>query len=119
MKFRSPTDEPMHVALTTGHTCVIPPEGVELEPMFQREAIARGALAGDDVAPILAAAPQFDRKQVIADAINGLMDGDDPDAFNDDGKPNLKKLNTRLGFQASRAEVDAIFEEITKPDAQN
>lgn len=117
MKFRSPTDEPMHVALTTGHTCVIPPEGVDLEPMFQREAIARGALAGDEVAPVAGSAPQFDRKQAIADAINALMDGEDQDAFNDDGKPNLKKLNARLGFQASRTEVDAVFEEMTKHDA--
>ena len=57
MKFRSPTDEPLHVALTTGHTCTIPPEGVDLDPMFQREAIARGALAGDDVAPVAGQAP--------------------------------------------------------------
>ena len=118
MKFRSPTDEPLHVALTTGHTCAIPPEGVDLDPMFQREAIARGALAGDDVAPVAAQAPQFDRKQVITDAINGMMDGDNKDDFNEDGKPNLKRLNAVIGFQASRSEVDAIFEDLTKTEAQ-
>ena len=117
MKFRSPTDEPLHVALTTGHTCAIPPEGVDLDPMFQREAIARGALAGDDVAPV-AQAPQFDRKQVITDAINGMMDGDNEGDFNEDGKPNLKRLNAVIGFQASRSEVDAIFEDLTKTKEQ-
>ena len=117
MKFRSPTDEPLHVALTTGHTCTIPPEGVDLDPMFQREAIARGALAGDDVA-LVAQAPQFDRKQVITDAINGMMDGDNEGDFNEDGKPNLKRLNAVIGFQASRSEVDAIFEDLTNTEAQ-
>lgn len=117
MKFRSPTDEPLHVALTTGHTCTIHPEGVDLDPMFQREAIARGALAGDDVAPV-AQAPQFDRKQVITDAINGMMDGDNEGDFNEDGKPNLKRLNAVIGFQASRSEVDAIFEDMTKTKEQ-
>ena len=118
MKFRSPTDEPLHVALTTGHTCTIPPEGVDLDPMFQREAIARGALAGDDVAPVSGQAPQFDRKQVITDAINSMMDGDNEGDFNEDGKPNLKRLNAVIGFQASRSEVDAIFEDLTKTEAQ-
>lgn len=113
-KFRSPTDEPLHIALTSGHTAVVKPEGNELAPMFHREAIARGALIGDAVATPAGDAPQFDRKQVIADAINGMMDGDNEGDFNEDGKPNLKRLNALIGFQASRSEVDAIFDEITK-----
>ncbi len=114
LKFRSPTDEPLHIALTSGHTAVITPEGNELAPMFHREAIARGAQTGDPVAPLEGDSAPFDRKQVITDAINGMMDGDNEGDFNDDGKPNLKKLNALLGFQASRTEVDAIFDEITK-----
>ncbi|MFN7152939.1 MAG: hypothetical protein ACK4OE_04540 [Acidovorax sp.] len=118
MKFRSPTDEPLHIALTSGHTAVVTAEGKTLDPMFQREAIARGALVGDTVAPILGAADQFDRKQIITDALNAMMDGDNPEDFNDDGKPALKRLNARLGFQASRSEVDAVFDELTKNASQ-
>ena len=44
MKFRSPSDQPIHIALTTGHTAVVPPDGVELDPMFHKEASARGAV---------------------------------------------------------------------------
>ena len=118
LTFRSPTDEPLHIGLTSGHTAVVTPEGNELPSVFHREAIARGALAGD-AAPVLEGdgAP-FDRKQVIANAINGMMDGDNDGDFNDDGKPNLKRLNALIGFQASRTEVDAIFDEITKAASQ-
>lgn len=117
IKFYSPTGHDMHIALTTGHTCVITVEGNEIDPMFNREAIARGASTDKDATTtVQAAAPEFDRKQVIADAINNMMDGNDPDDFNDDGKPNLKKLSARAGFKVERGESDAIFEEITKPE---
>ena len=62
MKFRSPTDEPLHVALTTGHTCTISPEGDEIPQMFHREAISRGAIPGSitapETAPVIAPKPQ-------------------------------------------------------------
>lgn len=117
LKFRSPTDEPLHIALTSGHTAVVTPEGNELAPMFQREAISRGALTGDEVDLPSGDANQFDRKQVITDAINGMMDGDNEGDFNEDGKPNLKRLNAVVGFQTTRSEVDAIFEELTSAKA--
>ena len=46
------------------------------------------------------------------------MDGDNEGDFNEDGKPNLKRLNAVIGFQASRSEVDAIFDDLTKTEAQ-
>lgn len=46
-QFRSPTDTALHVALTSGHTAVIPPEGIELAPMFHREAIACGTVLAE------------------------------------------------------------------------
>lgn len=118
MKFRSPTDEPLHISLTSGHTAVVTVEGNELEPMFRREAIARGALTGEDVAPILGDGAPFDRKQVIADAINAMMDGDNEEDFNADGKPALRRLSARAGFQVEREEADSIFEELTKAASQ-
>lgn len=35
-RFRSPTNTPLSVALTSGHTTVIPPEGVDLPSIFHR-----------------------------------------------------------------------------------
>lgn len=43
MKFRSPGSQALHIALLSGHTLVIPPEGTEVAAEFRREAIARGA----------------------------------------------------------------------------
>lgn len=43
MKFRSPGSQALHIALLSGHTLAIPPEGVDVPPEFRREAIAKGA----------------------------------------------------------------------------
>ncbi|CAN7451887.1 hypothetical protein LJR066_002839 [Acidovorax sp. LjRoot66] len=115
MKFRSPTAQPLHVALTTGHTCVVPPEGAEIDQIFHREAISRGAIPGsitEDEKPVLATG--FDRKALIAGAMNAMLEGANEEDFNKDGKPNLREVNARIGFQASREEVDAVWAEVSK-----
>lgn len=134
MKFRSPTETPIHVALTTGHTAVIPQEGVELAPMFHREAISRGAipgsltneeallLSGNSAASMLAAntPPQgFDRNAEIRKAIEAMLAGSNEGDFNSDGKPNLGSVNKLIGFQASRSEVDAVWTAMEIEDAGN
>lgn len=120
MKFRSPTDEPMHVALTTGHTCVISPEGNEIDEMFHREAISRGAVPGSittEEAPVNNTG--FDRKAVISAAMNDMLDGGNEDDFTNDGKPDLRKLKARVGFNVAREEADAVWAEVSKaPDAE-
>lgn len=113
MKFFAPTEEPIHIALTSGHTAVVTHEGTDLDMMFRREAIARGANAEGASAVLQDQTPQFDRKQVIIDAINSMMDGDNEGDFNDDGKPNLLRLNAVVGFKVARTEADAIFDELT------
>ena len=114
MKFRSPSDQPIHVALTTGHTASIPPEGVELDPMFHREASARGAVAFDESAPAVTSTmtPEV-RKAAISAALKGMLDGAAEDDFTNEGKPNLLKLRARVGFAVNRDEADAIFTELT------
>lgn len=119
MKFRSPTDEPIHVSLTTGHTALVTQEGVELDPMFHREAIAKGAIPGSltpEQALMLDAkpeAPQFDRAEHIAKVLKAMLDGDNEGDFNKDGKPDLRAVNAKLGFQASRSEVDAVWADVS------
>ena len=111
MKFRSPSDQPIHVALTTGHTAVVPPEGVVLAKMFHKEASARGAVAFDDVGTTVLTAE--DRKAAISAALTGMLDGKAEDDFTGEGKPNLVRLRARLGFVVPREEADAIFTELT------
>lgn len=111
MKFRSPSDQPIHIALTTGHTAVVPPDGVELDPMFHKEASARGAVAFDENTSTTLS-PE-DRKSAISLALTAMLDGKVEDDFTADGKPNLRKLKERVGFAVTREEADAEFIELT------
>lgn len=112
MKFRSPhADQPIHVALTTGHTACIPPEGVELDPMFHKEASARGAVAFDDSTAIVMT-PEV-RKAAISAALKGMLDGAAEGDFTAEGKPNLLRLKAAVGFAVSRDEADSVFTELT------
>ncbi len=111
-RFRSPTDFPLHIALTSGHTAVVPPEGTELAPMFHREAIARGAvLAEGGTAEDHTQA--FNRKLVLRDALQAMVQAKDKDDFTGDGRPNLVKLKAKTGFQVTREEADAIWAELS------
>jgi len=118
MKFYSPSASPLHVGLTTGHMAVITSDGVELDPMFHREAVAKGAipetLRGAEGASDAVSAKPVVRDDEIRAAIMAMLDGDDEDDFNEDGKPNLNRLKARLGFSISREEADAAFEAVTK-----
>lgn len=114
MKFRSPSDQPIHIALTTGHTAVVPPDGVELNPMFHKEASARGAVCFDENAPAVALTMTPDvRKAAISAALKGMLDGAAEGDFTADGKPNLLRLKAAVGFTVTRDEADAIFTELT------
>ena len=113
-KFRSPTGEPLHVALTTGHTMVIPPsdEGVEVPSNFQREAISRGAVLVDGGSAETKTQIR-NRQLVLMDTLQTMVAGADKDDFTSDGKPNLVKLKAKAGFAVTREEADAAFAELT------
>ncbi|GKS73669.1 hypothetical protein AVME950_02255 [Acidovorax sp. SUPP950] len=134
MKFHAPTHDPLHVALTSGHTAVVTHEGVTLDPMFHREAVARGAVPesmfalaanGSDGRLDLGALPQHvadsftdpnnasaARSALIRSTLTQMMDGSNEGDFNADGKPNLNRLKARLGFEITREEADAAFEDV-------
>lgn len=120
MKFRSPTDSPVFLSLTTGHTVVVPREGIELSAMWNKTAIANGCIPGtltDEEAVMLAAndpaasaLPGFDRVGEINKALNKMLDSSEEGMFRNDGKPDLRKLNAILGFNADRSEVDKAWD---------
>lgn len=112
-KFRSPSDQPIHIALTTGHTAVIPPEGVDLDPMFHREASARGAVAFDESSLVVSTMTPDVRNAAISAALTAMLDGKAEDDFTTEGKPNLLKLRARVGFAVAREEADAVFTDLT------
>lgn len=123
MKFRSPGDEPLHVALTSGHTIVIPPEGVDVPVVFRKEAIAKGAEPvaddGASMAPAAsnaqektAASTADNRKELIKTALRSMLNGANEEDFTAQGLPNLKRLQAVAGFQVSRTEADSAWEEV-------
>ncbi len=115
MKFRSPTDEPLHVALTSGHTMVIPPdaEGIDVPKHFQREAISRGAvLAEGGTAEVQT--QTLSRQIVLRETLEAMIKGGDKEDFTADGKPNLMRLKAKTGFPVTREEADAAFEEVSQ-----
>lgn len=117
MKLRSPTDEPLHIGLTSGHTLVIAAddEGTEVPLMFRREALSRGAVPpGEQIDPDPVQNTAINRTELIRAALDGMLDGGAEDDFTADGKPNLRKLGARVGFTVSREEVDAIWAEVSK-----
>lgn len=113
-KFRSPTGEPLHVALTTGHTMVIPTseEGVDVPPHFQREAIARGAVLVDGGSAEVRT-QIMNRQLLLKETLTAMLAGADKDDFTAEGKPNLVKLKAKAGFAVTREEADAAFAELT------
>lgn len=112
-RFCSPTDTPLHIALTSGHTAVVTPEGIDLDPMFHREAIARGALLTEGATPE-DRTQVFNRQIVLRDTIAAMIASNDKDDFTGDGRPNLVKLKAKTGFQVSREEADAVFAELAQ-----
>lgn len=115
MKFKAPGDMPVHLALVTGHTAQVGTEFAELDARFHREAIAQGCIAFGTSAEEKVENDGLDRRQVIAEAINAMLDGSDEEDFTkSDGKPNLQKLSARVGFTVDRSERDAIWAEIAK-----
>jgi len=130
MKFRSPGDEPLHISLTSGHTLVIPAEGVEVPDMFRREAIARGAEPMASDGSVVAAVPKNDdgaaakstadnRKDLIKEALRTMLNGSNEEDFTAAGTPNLKRLQAVAGFQVSRADADAAWAEVQAEAAQD
>jgi hypothetical protein len=109
VKFRSPGHEPVPIALTSGHTMVITKDGTETPPQFRREALARGCLPADMNLPAGNGKPEPTKAELIAAAIEKLLDGDEKDAFGTDGKPSVKALSAAAGFNVSSFERDAAW----------
>ena len=114
MKFRSNTGADVYLGLTSGHTAVVTVEGVELDPKFHKEAIANGCLQEGINASVETSDPQFDRKKVVTEALEAMLNGSDPEDFTKAGKPSLDRLNAKVGFKVDRSEADAIWDEMAK-----
>lgn len=110
MKLRSPFPTPLHLALTSGHTFVVPQDGVEVPAAFQAEALSKGAVVAEgENSPSPASLTVADRTETIETALRAMLDSGDESEFTADGKPNLAKLKNRVGFTVSREDADAAW----------
>jgi hypothetical protein len=115
MQFRSPNETPISVALTSGHMALVTQEGVELDQIFHREAVALGCIPDGIAAPIKTNnAKGFDRAVVIGEAMQDAIDEKNPKDFKANGTPDMGSLSKRVGFAVNRDEVDAIWAEVSK-----
>ncbi len=112
MKLRSPTDTPVHVSLTSGHTMLIGPEPIEVENRFMRKALNLGCLREGEQPEQAEARAEKTKHDLIVAGIQLMMAGDEPADFNNDGTPDLRRLSKRVGFDVSRDERDAAWKSI-------
>ena len=113
MKFFAPTEEPVQIALITGHTCIVTAEGTELEPRFQKDAIAMGCTPeGVERAAPEVSKPGFDREEAIRKAIKDMVANPQANDFRNDGTPSASMVSKYVGFQALRTEVGRIWFEM-------
>ena len=121
MKFRAPTDQPIHLALTSGHTAIVTQEPVELHAMFAKEAISRGCLPGglsDEEAMLIATGglskdPGFVRLDKLIEGLNTMLDSADDSMFTQDGRPRVDAVSKVVGFTVSREEVATAWEKVS------
>jgi hypothetical protein len=113
-------DGSMQISLTSGHSIIIPHDrkGVPVPKRFRSEAIARGCLpvGMEEDAPDAGQGP--DRTMIIRRCIQEMMDSSEPGLFTTSGQPALPPLSARCGFTLSRNEVNRVFDEMNKPDAE-
>lgn len=131
MKLKSPTAEPVQVALLSGHIIRIPHEGREVPQRFLQDAFKAGCLpVGVDIEDVAGSVAGQDesagktRGGIIRDAIKAMLEaGAEMTAA---GLPNLKELSKVAGFTVERNEMvdawNAVQEEASandcNPDSQ-
>ena len=113
MKLYPPTaDKDLYIGLTTGHTLVIPPDGIEVPKMFVREAISLGATPEQGAQSADIGTQVLARQLAVREALEAMIAGANKEDFTADGSPNLMRLKARAGFAVSRDEADTIFAEL-------
>lgn len=117
MKFRSPTETPIHMALTSGHTLVVGPELVEVPKMFHRQAVMDGCIPeGMSEMPAADEAQDPSKHALLVKAIKAMVAEDKDGDFNGDGRPDVRKVSARVGFTVLASERDAAWQAVNDED---
>lgn len=110
MKFKTPTDQPVTIALLTGHTITIQPDGsTDVPAMFRKAAVsAECEPLGMDVTEVNPGT-QATNADLLKAAIEKMVEKDDETDFTGAGKPDAAKLSALVGFNVTAKERDAAW----------
>lgn len=108
MKFRSPTEKPVYLGLTSGHTFVVTPEFIDVPMMFRKAAIAAECLTEGEAA---AASPERGPAlmDMIVAQVRKMVADANPADFTNDGRPNATQLSARCGFTVLAGQRDEAW----------
>lgn len=115
IKFRSPTDKPIHVAILSGHAATIGPQWRELPKILHKAAIAEGAISSNMTreaidAVVEGASGALDQDVAVKNALVAMLEEkDEPENFTETGTPNIDVLSTRCGFNVERAQMLRVW----------
>lgn len=107
MKFKSPTDQPVYIALLSGHSAVIGEDWRDLPLFMHREALAAGCITDNMDAETIAAkvddaAPNDSDHDILVRTIKAMMDNPADGDFTNADLPNLKHLSAKVGWTVSK-----------------
>lgn len=111
-RFRTPPgQDPIRVALLTGHATFIGHDWQELEERYHREALKLGAQTEAAENRVVSLPPAVDNSETAAirGALIQMLNEAEPEHFNAAGQPNLKTVRELAGFNANRDTIHKIF----------
>lgn len=115
MRFKSPTDKPIYLALTSGHTCTLGPAYTEIDERFHRLAVVEGAIPeGTEHVQVPTARVEPNRRELLLATVRQMVVEAQPADFTTDGKVNANALSARVGFTVSSSERDAAWDQVAK-----
>jgi len=117
MIFKSTTGQNTYVSLTSGHTCIVTPEGTDIDAIYHKQAAMQGCLpAGAEVPVPQVPGGGYNPKQVIRDTFIKMLADKNPADFNANGTPKLARLNELTGIHTTRAEFEVLTDELLKAE---
>jgi hypothetical protein len=111
MILKSQTEQPVQVALLSGHCMVVGPEGIEIPAMFLSEAFKMGCIPVDVDPEVVKAAPpkpaSKEKLELITDGVKKMLEADC--VLTGAGMPNRKELSTLVGFPVTAEDLTAAW----------
>jgi hypothetical protein len=123
MKFRAPSDKPVYLCLTSGHSAVIGNEWRELPILLHRKALEEGCVTDNmDEATIAAkiesAIPEQSKHEILLGIVKEMMANPKEGDFTAADLPNLKRLSGQAGWSVSKEEMMQVVHSISsEPDS--